>query len=82
MHEYLATGRPVISTPLDTVRPFSHIIALATQPSEWETAIIDALENGGVGRPQDRIAVAEANSWDARVDELDALLQRCIERGE
>jgi glycosyltransferase involved in cell wall biosynthesis len=74
MHEYFAVGRPVVSADLSTVRPFARVLDIARTREEWPAAIDRALHHGGVGTPEARLEVAKQNSWDARVDQLDAWL--------
>jgi glycosyltransferase involved in cell wall biosynthesis len=73
LHEYLAAGRPVVSSPLDSVRPFRAVVDLADTPDAWLAAIERALA-GGVGTPDRRRAVALENTWDKRVDLLEGWL--------
>ena len=82
LYEYLAVGRPVVGTPLRAVRPFAHVVDLAETREEWLSAIDRALHQGGVGTPEQRHAVALENSWDKRVDQLEAWLFEMIEKGE
>lgn len=37
LHEYLASGRPAISTPLPAVLPFEELVTLPKSISEWES---------------------------------------------
>ena len=71
MHEYLALGKPVVSTGLETIKPFHEIIDIVSDCEEWGAALDRALTGGGVGTVVDRRAVAVANSWDVRLDNLD-----------
>lgn len=71
MHEYLAAGRPVVSSSLATVMAFREVIDIVSNDTEWMRAIDRALTSGGIGDPASRRAVARANSWESRVDELD-----------
>jgi hypothetical protein len=70
LHEYLAVGQPVVATDLETLRPFSSVLAIARSPQEWLAAITAALQSGGVGTKQKRQAVALANTWECRIDQL------------
>jgi glycosyltransferase involved in cell wall biosynthesis len=74
LHEYLATGRPVVSSDILAVRPFSNVVAIARSCEEWETAIVAALAGQAPGSTAERRMVARLNSWDARVSTLTALL--------
>ncbi len=75
LHEYLASGKPVVSSPVTAVVPYKHVIALARTVDEWEAAVEDALTRGGQGTPEERMGVARQNTWDARVERIDALIQ-------
>ena len=70
LHEYLAVGQPVVATDLETIQPFSSVLAIARSPQEWLEAITMALQSGGVGTRQERQAVALANTWECRIDQL------------
>jgi hypothetical protein len=78
LHEYLAAGRPVVSVPLPSVMPFAHVLDLASGEVEWIRAIDRAFLHGGVGTPEERVAVARKNTWDARVDQLETWLDEML----
>jgi glycosyltransferase involved in cell wall biosynthesis len=44
LHEYLASGRPVVGSPIRTLQDFKHVITLASGPDEWSRALSAALE--------------------------------------
>lgn len=74
--EYLAAGRPVVSTPLPAVRSLeSELIALAETPREFAAAV---LREAGKSREPSLIAArrefAATHSWTARADQLAGLL--------
>jgi glycosyltransferase involved in cell wall biosynthesis len=79
--EYLACGIPVVSTGLETVRPFSDQVALADTPDEWEAALAAAVSGTGPGTAQGRREVARANSWNVRARRLEELLQSMVVAG-
>ncbi|MCK7579225.1 MAG: glycosyltransferase [Chromatiales bacterium] len=74
MHEYLATGLPVISTSVESVVPFGHVVTLADSVDEWVSAIDDTHNHPDAEQERMRMVVAKENSWDARVDVLESLL--------
>ena len=49
LHEYLATGRPVVSADLPSIRPFAHVVAIARDLQQWDRAIEVALTSGEPG---------------------------------
>lgn len=67
MHEYLATGRPVVSSPLETVLEFQGVLELATGVEQWQDKLQSALDDNSAARIEARRAVARANTWDNRV---------------
>ncbi len=65
LHEYLASGRPVVATPIRSVVPFGGAVSLATTLDEWSAAIAQALTpsaNGGAARCE-RQAIARQYDW-------------------
>jgi len=73
LHEYLAVGRPVVSANIESVKPFTHVCDIVTTPNGWIAAIERGLL-GGTGSFKSRQGVAKQNSWDERVDQIEALL--------
>jgi glycosyltransferase involved in cell wall biosynthesis len=81
LHEYLAIGKPIISAPIDVIREkFTSVLRLAGSADEWEAAIVEALDKGGVGTFAARQAVARENTWDQRAALLDTWLKEMIRR--
>jgi glycosyltransferase involved in cell wall biosynthesis len=74
--EYLAAGRPVVSTPLPAVRSLqSDLIALAESPAEFAAAVLrEAERSREPGLMAARREFAAAHSWTARADRLAGLL--------
>jgi len=73
LHEYLATGRPVVGADIEVNREFKQVVAIADTADDWEQALEQALA-GGIGTPAERRQVAAENSWDGRLDQLDSWL--------
>lgn len=80
LHEYLACGRSVVMSDLPEVRPFAHVLRIASGADDWERAIDEAIRGNGVGDAASRVAVAEQNSWDDRADQLHAALTQLVAR--
>ncbi len=79
LHEQLAVGKPVISSPVEAVLPFRKVVAFADDASEWIKALSEAIDGRGAGTPVERRVVALQNSWNRRVDVLENWLQDMIE---
>jgi glycosyltransferase involved in cell wall biosynthesis len=72
MHEYLAGGKPVVSSPIRSVEDFKHVIALARNRAEWSRAIEAAL-SAGENTPEQRARrqrVARDYDWDGLVTKI------------
>ncbi|MDT8340398.1 MAG: glycosyltransferase [Longimicrobiales bacterium] len=80
LNEYLASGAPVVSSPIDVVRAgFTDLVATATTPDEWSEAICRAVEGAGPGDRATRIARARESLWEHRADELDGQLTALLD---
>jgi glycosyltransferase involved in cell wall biosynthesis len=66
LHEYLASGRPVVGTPIRTLRDFGHVIGLAEGDAAWSREIERALspESLDARSAEARIEVARCHDWD------------------
>lgn len=78
-YEYLATGKPVVSTPQPLqVRDYADGVYVADSRADFLLKCQAALEERGEERKLRRLAYGEATSWDARVAEIERVLE---ERG-
>jgi glycosyltransferase involved in cell wall biosynthesis len=77
IHEYLASGPPVVATALASLREFGAVLAMPdAETSGWLAAVDAAVAGHGIGTRATRLATAAANSWDHRVDLLESHLAR------
>ena len=74
--EYLAAGRPVVSTPLPAVRSLrTELVALAQRPPAFAAAVLrEAARARRPGLVAERRAFAARHSWAARAEQLADLL--------
>lgn len=72
--DYLASGRPVVSTPLPGLEGLYPCVRLASGLDDFAAAVEGVLA-GGPG-PDACRELAAANSWDSRAAALDELLDR------
>ena len=70
--EYLATGRPVISSPVDALLDLARdgAITLANDGEQFATALVESQRFRGPIDVAARIAVAKANTWEARAERI------------
>jgi glycosyltransferase involved in cell wall biosynthesis len=73
--EYLACGKPVVSTWLPNLEPWSDLIALTRDPASFLAACAEALAADSPARVASRLAAAGQQSWEARFAEVAAALQ-------
>ena len=66
LHEYLATGKPVVGTPIRGLEDHSNVVRLASTCEEWSQAINASLspEESTPKRIRERMEVAGRHDWD------------------
>ncbi len=69
LYEYLACGRPVVSTPVAGTEAFAGLIDVANTPREFSEAVSRRLADGPAQVAARRRAV-EAHSWERRINEM------------
>ena len=75
-YEYLATGRPIVSTRQpDQILQYAPLIHIADDAKSFEQACAAALEDTQPERTDARIEAGRNSSWDARVSEICAVLR-------
>lgn len=68
--EFLASGRPVVISPLPAVEDYYSAVHVAHTAPELVSACETALREDTPQQRQDRLTLAHRNSWDARVAKL------------
>jgi glycosyltransferase involved in cell wall biosynthesis len=78
--EYMATGKPIIGTPVrDVVRQWSNIVRIATTAEEFVKAAEEALQAGSADeRVQRGIELARKSSWESTVEAMQKLIKEAI----
>lgn len=72
VNEYLAGGKPVVSTVFsEDIKTFSEIVYLAEDIEEFSRKITLALQQNSQEKIIERVIFAEKNSWQARALELE-----------
>lgn len=70
--EYMATGRPIVSTAVpDVVSNFSTVVKVARSPEEFIGFCRDALDRRDEAAIERGLAMAEQNGWDSIVGKLE-----------
>jgi glycosyltransferase involved in cell wall biosynthesis len=79
--EYFATGRPVISTPVqDVIRQYDGLVYIARDAGEFVETIERILKTPDTARLQRAMDMARSSSWDAIVVTIRELIRQSISR--
>ena len=81
--EYLAAGKPVVSTSIrDVVRPYKNLglAKIADTPADFTQAVEDALLEDSAGRQKRAKEFLADNSWDKTWSRMDELIQAAVDR--
>lgn len=72
LHEYLASGRPTVGTPIATLTRFAEVVTLADGVEAWLDALAAALAPAATSARQKAIRqdVARRHDWDLLVREI------------
>jgi glycosyltransferase involved in cell wall biosynthesis len=81
LHEYLATGKPVVSTAIPAVEDLRDLVYVADSPDHFSQCVAQALSETDETLSSRRRACAQKNSWEAHVSKK-ALLIRQHLRGD
>jgi glycosyltransferase involved in cell wall biosynthesis len=81
LREYLAAGLPVVSTSLPEVARYRGLVHLAEGTDGFTQAIARALGERSPASDRARAAAMEAESWEARVAEIEGHIDRTARRG-
>jgi len=73
-YEYLASGRLVVSTPLETLRDIPEVI-IATTAEEFAARLEDAIEQDTPAARAERSLRAQPHSWESRLDQIASVLE-------
>ena len=79
VYEYLAAGRPVVSTRLPALRGVEGV-TFADGLVDFERAVHTALSNDSQHQRRERRELARSHSWEARVEEIGRLVAVCETR--
>lgn len=80
VYEYLATGLPVVATPLEGLNACRDAVVTADSPEAFLDALDAAIADPSAGR-EGRLVVARDNAWDARTSELEDRLEEALRLG-
>ena len=84
LNEYLAMGKAVVSTNLPEIEAFNKenndIVYISDSKEKFSESIRQALSNNSHESINRRVDVARKNSWENRIEQMNALIQEEISR--
>ncbi len=78
-HQYLAAGKPVVSSPLPDLQAFKPWVDFYTDAKEMEEKISLAIREDSEEKALERRRVASENTWDERVKSMIEILNTHVE---
>jgi len=76
--EYFATGKPVVSTPMDAIKVDTPLLRVASDSKEWIYLIKDSLNEKNPTTCKKRIKLAQENSWETLTKEHANIIKKLI----
>lgn len=78
IYDYLATGRPIVSTNLDEVSKFRDYAYIAESKGEFVEFIKIALSENNEEFSKNRQEIAKANTWNQRASQIIEIIEKVI----
>lgn len=76
INEYLATGIPVILTRFSDLSEFEAIASICDSVEAFAASLQNEVQNDTIEKRTERINVAKQNSWDARWQEIETIIEQ------
>jgi len=75
--EYLAAGKPIVSTDVAGFRDYPHYVRIASTPESFAAALVASLdEPAAMG--ESRREEARRHSWKSRVDKIESIIESTL----
>jgi len=78
VREYLATGKPVVISPLPEYESMSDVLRIARTHDDWFFLVEDALHETDPEAVQARQAAVSGGTWDARAEWVSSLIESTL----
>lgn len=80
VREYLATGKPVVISPLAEYEPMRDVLRIARTREDFFRLVEEALTEDDPGAARRRQAAVAAGTWDARAEWVSELIEEALAR--
>jgi glycosyltransferase involved in cell wall biosynthesis len=78
VREYLATGLPVVISPLPEYEPMSEVLRIARSNDDWFRLVEEALNESDPALPRARQGAVSKGTWDARAEWVSDLIEQTL----
>jgi glycosyltransferase involved in cell wall biosynthesis len=76
LKEYLALGKPVVSTYYPEIEPYSDVVYVARDYDEFISCLHAAIEEGDPAKAEDRRKNVQDETWDSKVEQIKAAIEK------
>jgi len=80
VREYLATGKPVVISPLPEYEPMRDVLRISRSREDFFRLIEEALNDTDVDAAHARQASVAGGTWDARAEWVSGLIEEALAR--
>lgn len=80
VREYLATGKPVVITPIYEYEPLDGILRVSRSYEDFIAKVEDALEHDSADQREARQQAVRNSTWDARAEQVSGDIERLLTR--
>jgi glycosyltransferase involved in cell wall biosynthesis len=78
LYDYLSTGKPIVTTRIAGVEPFSDLVQIVDSPQQFFYSIEESIEENDPGRVELRRRAAVENSWKSRAKQAIGIIEESI----
>jgi glycosyltransferase involved in cell wall biosynthesis len=78
VREYLATGKPVVISPLPEYESMGHVLRIARSHDDWFRLVEEALNENDPAAARARQAAVAGGTWDARAEWVSGLIENFL----
>jgi glycosyltransferase involved in cell wall biosynthesis len=82
VREYMATGKPVVITPLYEYEPLDGILRISRGHDDFIRKVEDALSCDSDSRREARQQAVKGSTWDARAEEVSRDIARLLKKAD
>ena len=79
LFEYLSSGKPVVATSLPSLEGYQDLVYISRSSDEFVENIREALVERLPDKSNKRIALAKANSWEVRLEEISKVIENALQ---